>query len=107
MDYDREVAVVAEVRKGKRRIIGVTRLILQPSRKSGEFAVVVGDQWQKLGLGSKLVDYIIEIGKDMGLEEISGDVLSKNFKMIRLCTKKGFKMEPVDEDTVRAVLKLS
>jgi acetyltransferase len=107
VDYDREVAVVAEMRKGKRQIIGVTRLILEPGRKSGEFAVVVGDQWQKLGLGSKLVDYIIEIGKDMGLGKISGDVLSKNFKMIRLCTKKGFKMEPVDEDTVRAVLKLS
>lgn len=107
VDYDREVAVVAEMRKGKRQIIGVTRLILEPGRKSGEFAVVVGDPWQRLGLGSKLVDYIIEIGKDMGLKKISGDVLSKNFKMIRLCTKKGFKMEPVDEDTVRAVLKLS
>ncbi|MCW4052271.1 MAG: bifunctional acetate--CoA ligase family protein/GNAT family N-acetyltransferase [Candidatus Bathyarchaeota archaeon] len=107
VDYDREIAVVAEMKKDKRRIIGVTRLILEPSQKCGEFAVVVGDQWQRLGLGSKLVDYIIEIGKDMGLETIGGDVLSRNFKMIRLCTKKGFTMEPVDEDTVKAVLKLS
>jgi acetyltransferase len=107
VDYDREIAIVAEMKKGKRRVIGVTRLILEPGGKCGEFAVVVGDEWQRLGLGSKLVDYIIEIGKDMGLETIGGDVLSRNFKMIRLCTNKGFKMEPVDEDTVKAVLKLS
>ncbi|MCK4482104.1 GNAT family N-acetyltransferase, partial [Candidatus Bathyarchaeota archaeon] len=78
-----------------------------PGRKRGEFAVVVGDQWQGFGLGSKLVDNIIEIGRDMGLKTISGDVLSRNLKMIHLCTKKGFKMEPVDEDTKKAILKLS
>jgi acetyltransferase len=67
----------------------------------------VGDVWQGLGLGSKLVDYIIEIGKDMRLETIGGDILSRNLKMTHLCTKKGFKIEPVDKDTVRAVMKLS
>jgi len=107
IDYDREIAIVAETKKDDRRIVGVSRLILEPGRKSGEFAVVVGDQWQRLGLGSKLVDYIIEIGKDMELDTIGGDVLSRNLKMIRLCTKKGFKIETVDEDTVRAIMKLS
>jgi len=107
IDYDREIAIVAEMKRNKRRIIGVARLILEPGRKCGEFAVVVGDQWHGLGLGSKLVDCSIEIGKNMGLETIGGDMLSGNFKMIRLCTEKGFKIEPVDEDTVRAVFKLS
>jgi len=107
IDYDREIAIVAEEKTDDRKIIGVSRLIFEPGRKSGEFAVVVGDQWQGVGLGSKLVDYIIEIGKDMGLEKIGGDILSRNLRMIRLCTKKGFKIEPVDEDTVRATMKLS
>ena len=107
IDYDREIAIIAEEKEDKKRIIGASRLILEPGRKRGEFAVVVGDQWQGLGLGSKLVDYIIEISKDMGLEIISGDVLSRNLKMIRLCTKKDFKIEPVDKDTVKAILKLS
>jgi acetyltransferase len=108
IDYDREIAMVAEIGKDKRRkIIGVARLILEPGRRRGEFAVVVGDKWQGIGLGSKLVDSIIEIGKDMELKTIGGDILSKNFKMIRLCTKKGFTMEPVDEDMIKATLKLS
>ncbi|MFQ6067947.1 MAG: bifunctional acetate--CoA ligase family protein/GNAT family N-acetyltransferase [Candidatus Bathyarchaeia archaeon] len=107
IDYNREIAIVAERKKGKKRkIIGVARLILQPGRKSGEFAVVVGDQWQGLGLGSKLVDYIIEIGKDMELENICGDIMSRNLKMFRLCTKKGFKMVPIDEEMMKATLDL-
>lgn len=107
IDYDREIAIVAETKKEDGKIIGVSRLILEPGRNRGEFAVVVGDQWQGLGLGSKLVDYISEIGKDMRLEALGGDILSRNLKMIRLCIKKGFKIEPVDEETVKAIMKLS
>ncbi len=108
IDYNREIAIVAEEKEGeKRRIIGVARLILQPDRKRGEFAVVVGDQWQGFGLGSKLVDYIIEIGQDMKLESICGDVMSSNLKMLRLCAKRGFKMEPVDEEISKAMLDLT
>ncbi len=108
IDYNREIAIVAEKEEGRRRrIIGVGRLILQPDRKHGEFAVVVGDQWQGFGLGSKLVDYIIEIGRDMKLESICGDVMSSNLKMFRLCTKRGFRMEPVDEEISKAILDLA
>jgi len=107
IDYDREMAIVAELEEDKRRIIGISRLILEPGRMCGELAVVVEDKWQGLGLGSKLVDLIVEIGKDIGLNTISGDVLSENRKVIRLLTKKGFKIEPVDEELIRVTLKLS
>jgi acetyltransferase len=107
IDYSREIAVVAEMEEGsERRLIGVARLILQPDRKCGEFAVVVGDQWQGFGLGSKMLECIIEIGNDLKLETISGDVLLNNAKMLHLCSKKGFKMEPVDEEVSRATLDL-
>ncbi len=108
IDYDREIAIVAEKKENKRRrIIGVARIILEPGRKRGEFAVVVGDQWQRLGLGSKLIDCLIEAGKDMELETIDGNILSINLKMIRLCTKKGFQIERVDEENTKATLELS
>jgi GNAT superfamily N-acetyltransferase len=32
--------------------------------------VIVADPWQNLGLGSKLMDYAIEICKDMKLETV-------------------------------------
>jgi acetyltransferase len=107
LDYDREIAIVAELQQENRQIIGAARLIVEPDGKSGEFAVLVGDQWQGLGLGSKLVDYIAGIAKDMQLEKICGYVIANNYKMIRLCDKKGFKMETLDEDTVKVSLALS
>jgi acetyltransferase len=107
IDYDREMAIVAETQQDKKRIIGAVRLIAEPGRNSGEFAVVVGDEWQGQGLGSKLLDYVIDIGKDIKLEEIYGYVVSDNVKMIHLCASKGFKMEPVEEGVAKAVLKLS
>lgn len=107
IDYNREIAMIAEIDEEQRRkIIGVSRLILQPDRKCGEFAVVVGDKWQGQGLGSRMVDSIIEIGRDLGLDVICGDVMSNNVKMLHLCTKKGFKMEAVDEEISKATLDL-
>ena len=107
LDYDREVGMVAEMHKDKRKIIGAGRLILEPGRKTGEFAVVVGDQWQGQGLGSKLMDCIVEIGKDMGLETVYGLVSSDNPKMLALCAKKGFRTERFDEELTKATLTLS
>jgi len=65
IDYDREIAIVAElIEDGRRKIIGVVRVPIEPDKKTGEIAVIVADPWQGLGLGSKMVDYMIEICKD-------------------------------------------
>jgi acetyltransferase len=107
LDYDREIAIVAELQQGSRTIIGAGRVIVEPDGKSGEFAVLVGDQWQGLGLGSRLMDYIVTVARDMRLERIFGYVMANNYKMLRLCEKKGFSLEPLDEDTAKLSLALS
>ena len=107
VDYDREIAMVAELQENTRKIVGAGRLILEPGGKCGEFAVVVGDPWQGHGLGSKLIDSIIEVGKDMGLESIYGYIITDNDKMVHLCTLKGFVMEPSEEGVSKATLKLA
>ena len=106
LDYDREIAIVAEL-KSSRQLIGAGRVIAESDGKSGEFAVLVGDEWQGRGLGLKLMDYIINVAKDMRLERIFACVLSNNYKMLRLSEKKGFKLEMLDEETVKASLNLS
>jgi len=106
LDYDREIAMVAETQGDERKVIGVGLLMIEPGRKCGEFAVVVGDQWQGLGLGSKLVDCIIEVGEDMNLEAVYGYVISGNSRMINLCTKKGFRMEPLEDGLTKVTLDL-
>ena len=104
LDYDREIAVVAELQESNKPIIGAVRLIIEPGGKSGEFAVLVGDKWQGLGLGSKLMDLLAEMGRDLRVEKIYGYVSANNYRMLQLCKKKGFRVETFDEETVKASL---
>ena len=107
IDYDREIAIVAELtEEGRRKILGVVRLIIEPNGKTGEIAFIIADPWQHLGLGTKMVDYMIEICKDRALEQIYGIMLSDNHRAIKLMKKMGFNVEHLDEGTVKATLDL-
>lgn len=101
IDYDREMAIIAEyTRRGKKRNIGVGRLIIEPGEKRAEFAVVVADEFQGKGLGTKLVDMLIGIGEEKGLESIYGIVLPDNKKMMDLCRALGFDIKYGHEEVL-------
>lgn len=107
IDYRREMAIIGILTEdGKDKMIGVSRLIIDPDGKTGEFAVVVGDPWQGLGLGEKLTDSIIGVAEDKGLETIYGTILADNIRMLNLCRKLGFRIEGENRDTLRATLQL-
>ncbi len=107
IDYDREIAIVAELPgDGQRKILGVVRLVIEPDGKTGEIAIVVADSWQGLGLGSKMLDHMIEICKDKKLETIYGLLLSDNYLAINLMKKMGFITENLGDGTVKAALNL-
>ncbi len=91
IDYDREMAIVAELKdENRKRIIGIARIIVEGDLKSGEWAVLVHDDYQGKGLGYKLVDLMIGIAQDKGLEEIYAIVLTENDKMLRVGRRLGF-----------------
>lgn len=98
IDYDREMAIIAEVRAGDgKKEIGVARLILEPGRKSGEFAIVMADEYQSKGLGTKLMDMLIERAQEKDLESIYGIIMLENKKMVHLAQKMGFAIKPSEE----------
>ncbi len=106
LDYDREIAIVGELKEQK-QIVGVARLIINPDAKNGEFAVLVGDNWQGLGLGAKLLCSLVEVAKDRHLDKIYGYVMAENYKMLNLCSGLGFKIEQADDETQLISLALS
>jgi acetyltransferase len=107
IDYDREMAIVAEIRQGgKRRIIGTVRLIIEPDFKKGEFAVIVHDDFQGKGLANKLLDMVIGIAQDKGLEEFYGFVHPGNKKMLKACARLGMAGEKTPDDLVKMRLRL-
>jgi acetyltransferase len=107
IDYDREIAIVAELLdEGHRKILGVSRVSIEPDGKSGEIAFIVGDTWQNLGLGTKLVDYSLDIAVEMGVENVYAIMLPDNYRALSLTKKMGFDLEYLGDGTVRGNLNL-
>jgi acetyltransferase len=108
-DYDREIALVAECpdEDGTPRIAAVGRLSKAHAAPSAEFAILVGDPWQRRGLGSELLRRLVAIGRDEGLERIWAEMLAGNTGMRRTAKEVGFTItEEIGEPTVRAELRL-
>jgi acetyltransferase len=106
IDYTKEIGIVAELEEeGRRKIVGVVRLEIESERKTGEMAFIVADPWQGLGLGSQMIDHMIEICKYRGLETVYALTLPNNHKAIRLLKKRGFTIK-YGADEAKATLNL-
>ncbi|MEF8938897.1 MAG: bifunctional acetate--CoA ligase family protein/GNAT family N-acetyltransferase [Salinivenus sp.] len=108
IDYDREMALVAERadEEGEDEIIGVGRLTQQPGRNEAEFAMLVIDEFQEEGIGTELLRRLVQVGEDEGLDRITADILQQNRAMQRVCEKLDFDIVHSDdpaEDMVKAV----
>ena len=107
IDYDREMALTALVEEDDHeKIIGVARYATNPDGSSVEFALAVADEWQKHGIGPRLMTELIDCAKSKGFDTIVGDVFGNNEKMLRLMTNLGFTIHPHPEDNaVKRVVK--
>ncbi len=107
IDYEREIAFVAELREASvRKMIGVGRIIMESDMKSGEFALLTHDDYQGKGLGYKLLDMLIGVAQEKKLEMLYGVILSDNHRMLSLCRNTGFRSEPREEGLTRVELLL-
>ncbi|HSB07793.1 MAG TPA: bifunctional acetate--CoA ligase family protein/GNAT family N-acetyltransferase [Thermodesulfobacteriota bacterium] len=111
IDYNREMTIVAEImaeirENSPRKIIGIIGLMIDSDFKSGEFGVIIHDHYQGKGIGYKLIDVLIGIAQEKGLEEFYGIVLAENRKMLRICQKLGFTAEPFEDDLCKITLAL-
>lgn len=108
IDYDREIAIVAETAEEEhRKLIGVARLINEPFRKTGEMTVFVAQPWRSRGLGTKLIDQMIKISKDRKLERLHINMPSASERAVQLLKTKGFAIESSTDNSLKATLKLS
>jgi acetyltransferase len=109
-DFDREVAIVAEninSSTGKRQIIGVGRLSRDPGADDAEFAMLIRDDWQGLGAGTRLLSQLIEIGRRERIHKIYAHILADNQTMQSVCQQLGFSLSyDAEAREVRAELQV-
>jgi acetyltransferase len=108
LDYDRELAIVAERGEGdQRQLVGVAQLLADPNHDTAEFAVLVTDTWQGQGLGLKLTEFCLTIANQWGIRRIVGQTTADNPRMQSIFAQFGFQAsEPRTDDLTTFVREL-
>jgi acetyltransferase len=109
VDYDRELAIVAELEEGDdSRLIGVGRLVADADREEAEYAVLVADPWQGLGLSDLLTDRCLQIARSWGVRLVRAETAPHNSRMLAVLRSRGFSLRPrPEDDVVHATLELA
>jgi acetyltransferase len=104
-DYDRELALALVTTVDDKEIeIGVARYVTDREGSGCEFAIVIADDWQKRGLGMKLMAALIDAARQKKLERMYGEVLGTNTGMLKLMESLGFSVATSEEDpTIKIV----
>jgi acetyltransferase len=104
IDFDRGVALVALDREpdtGEPRILAVGRIVKIHGTDDADFAIMVSDLVQHVGLGTELLRRLIQIARTERIKRLLGTILPDNRAMLRLCSKLGFVLrKPVGEDVI-------
>ncbi len=94
IDYDREIAIVAETEQDRqRKLIGVGRLVADADHREAEYAILIGDPWQGFGLGSLLTDYCLGICEHWEIRSVVAEMAPENERMIRMFDHRGFEFD--------------
>jgi acetyltransferase len=93
IDYRQQQALLAETFVGDQALaVAEARYVVDDSGRECEFAVVVADEWQHLGLARRLLQALVRSAAEAGLQTMAGDVLATNHAMLSLARSLGFQV---------------
>jgi GNAT superfamily N-acetyltransferase len=102
VDFDRTVALVVTLSiDGRERIIGGGRYIACKDAEgidSAEFAMIVEEDYQGLGLGKLIFKHLVSIARAQGINKFEAEVLPANDRMLNLLRKTGLPVSMVTRD---------
>jgi acetyltransferase len=106
LDYSREMALAA-LHDGT--VLGIVRYSAAPGSRVAEYAVAVRSDWTGHGIGYLLVTRLIEVAREAGIEELVGEVLAENHRMVEMCRELGFtvRRDPLDATLVEVRKRLA
>jgi len=99
IDYDREMALVAETDEdgGDKSIIALGQLTKLHGSDEAEFAILVSDAHQRSGLGTELLSRLLDFARDEGIGRVVAEILPQNEGMRRVCKRLGFDLHRIPD----------
>jgi acetyltransferase len=100
IDYDREMAFIAirQREDGTSETVGVARAISDPDNITAEFAVIVRSDVKGQGLGRILMQKLIGYCRSRGTQELVGEALPNNKRVLNMSTALGFQLSRAPHD---------
>jgi GNAT superfamily N-acetyltransferase len=99
VDYQRHMAFVISAHENNReRLVADARFVIDERGDGAEFAIVVDDNWQRLGLGERAIGALAAAADRQGLSWLHGSVLSANAPMLSLVQRCDFGCTPDRQD---------
>ena len=106
-DVRQEIALLAAAgAEADPQIVAVARLRRRAEPAAAEFAIVVGDAWQRQGIGARLLAALVDVARRAGIRTISGHTLATNVALKALCRALGFSARADPQDATVAILTL-
>ncbi len=105
IDYDRAMALVA-VESGGGRILGISRMVKLHGTGDADFAILISDAAQGVGLGTALMQQLIFVARAEGVQRLVGEIHPENRPMLKLCGGLGFSLSKPAGDVVTATMPL-
>ncbi len=109
--YDRGFALVADrlnPETQQHEILGVGRFsAISRAEAEAEVAVLVSDQWHRMGLGTQLLTRVAQAAREEKFQSLSAEILRDNLATQSIFKKVGFRLRSMnDPSTISAELKL-
>ena len=106
LDYDRELALLAEL---DGTALGVAHFFADPDKIRAEYAIAIRSDWKGRGVGYLLMTRLIGIAKQRGIAELVGEVLRENGPMLQMCHELGFEIarDPSDASVMQVRKRLA
>jgi acyl-CoA hydrolase len=90
IDYHNDLAIVGVVPKpGGEEIVAIGQYFLDPKTRSAEVAFIVHDEWQAKGMGTFLLEYLVQIARQRGVRHFYAKVLPDNKAMLNVFYNSG------------------
>lgn len=94
IDYTKEMVILATLKEEeKETVIGMGQYVLNEGTRTADIALVVRDDYQNQGVGSKIVSYLAYLARRQGILGFTAEVLPDNVQILRLVEKVGFDLK--------------
>ncbi len=91
IDYTTDMILVAEYNEdGEEQIIGLGAFFKTVKPSIAELAFVVHKDWRGLGITKFLLNYLVQIGKELNYRTFAGSILLENKPMLHVINSSGY-----------------